>query len=846
MPRKYKPRNEDVLNKRQKKQTDTSESVLTCHEIYNVQKLLWICKYKKNEMDEVTLKRYAEILVDMNCSEESWPYGSAQVDYVYGPLKSGRLIPKQFGYILMSKKVRHTIADNLYADLDFVNCHPRIFMYLLKDIQSSTHKEVLQSYLDNREQHLNDCVSQNASSSKDDAKQWFLMILNGGEGNPYLIQTDFMKQYKEAITLLCTQFLTSAQSSEKYDEYKKYLIARDGKNINNLNAKILSCYLMDVENKMRQALVQFLNDEGCDASVQCYDGVMSLLQDNSKNVFDLDINSMSSYILAHTGVQCTLKIKPLVELAYEIDEVSLNSIKYENLLQTKRDSSQDYESVKARFERSNFFCLQTVLYYYEEVDFVMSYSKTDFVSKWEHLQFNSIDAKGLPIQLQFIHEWIKDPYKRAYPLVGLYPPGYESHNINTSDPNHPRYAYSIWKGLRVQHIVPDNLDHKDDIEVFRNHTLYLCGGSDEFRTYLEKCIKSIFLFPGRKTDVALAFKAVQGGEGKNTWWEFVAEMIGRQYCYHSSNHDRDWFGDFNEGIRNKIWVHMEEISKNVLTKHQKQFLAYITSKEDVINLKGGKKTVSPSYCNYFLTFNSQGIDMFPGLNRRLWIHEMSNHAIKPREYYNKLYDVMKNPQCLRAIYDWFMENVDITNFNAGDESTRPFTPYMNKLWGRANAPKDKLEQWCYDKILELWSHHLNPNSYRIRLLELYESFKTSVSEKQFTPSIQTFSQRVQELFESVCSVTTSKGVKWFKFDLDECMQTFVNKQWITWEDLGYKEEYDTLCYVCVRPCKKNCTVRESKNWSDETRAVQHYNRQREKFLQYTCSCNGCFEISSKL
>lgn len=842
MGRKHKQSSHD--GEANEKRLKKNDPVIVSYESYNVKKLLWILEHKTNDIDAATLKRYQDILPEMAISEESWPYGVRKVEYYHGTLGFGRLVPAQFSYILMSKKVRQTIADDQYIDIDIVNCHPHIYWHLIQDLGNDQHREVFKRYLEEREECISECLELNPGASKDDAKAWFLMVMNGGDGNPLLESSMYMVFYKEAVEALNILLVQKLEADPKYSQARPYLLARDGWNCANLNAKIISCALMDYEDKMRGLLCNFLISKGCDASVQCYDGVMSFAKNNKIDI-GKELALAAQYIEIESKVACQLKIKSMTDLQYDIDVPSFDLITFDHFLYSRTDCGKDYGSLKNKFERNNFFCLKTVTYYHEELDSVTPYTKTDFISKYEHLQFLGRDKKGNPCDVQFIHEWIKDPNKRAYPLVGLFPPGYSSHSIDLSDPTSPRYAYSVWKGLRVQHIIADKGNHEEDINVFRDHTLYLCGGNHEFRDYLERCLKHIFCYPGAKTDVAIAFKAVQGGEGKNTWWEFVAEMIGRQYCYHSSNHERDWFGDFNEGLRNKIWVHMEEISKNVLTKHQKQFLAYVTSKEDVINLKGGKKITWPSYCNYFLTFNSQGIDMFPGLNRRLWIHEMEKHAIKPRQYYDQVYKTMKNPQALRAIYDWIMEHVNIDQFNPGDESQRPFTPYMNKLWGRANSPKDKLEQWVYDKLLDLWSDHIAPNSYRVRLMELYEMFKNGVAEKTFLPNIQNFSQRVQELLESACVASISKGVKYFKLDLDACLQVFVDKHWISWEDMGFKEEYDTLTYVCVRPCKKACTSTYSKMWKDESRAVQHFTRQREPFLQYTCDCNGCYEISSK-
>lgn len=831
-----KRKSDQVVNKNNK--NDKKKPIEICKERFNVKKLLWI--YHSGQLDEGTKKRYQDLFPLINTNAELWPYGELQVHYFEHELGFGRIMPAEFGLILMSRKVRQTICENLYADIDVVNCHPMIYWSFIK---MDTYEEVntFKYYLDHRDEVILDCMEFN-NCSRDEAKQWFLKVLNGGDGRIDLLCTPYMEKYRKAITVIHQNTLSKLESQERYANMRQYVVNKEGPEAYNLNCKIISCALYDIENQIRENLTVYLRKHKFDVSVHCFDGVMSYLKMNKEDIFTSDnlLKNAANYIKTNLGIDIELKFKSMVDEQYQLpDAISFTLEDFNNQFE-----SNDYQAVKQKFEKENFFCYSNVKYYTETPTATHEYSPTEFAHKWSNIQCLEINKKGEEVMTKFILKWMDDPTKRAYTIIGLFPPGSEKPQ-NASNPNDTSYCYSTWKGFYVQSIHPDGKDHSQHVELFRNHLLYLSSGNIEYRSFIEKCLKLIFVWPGRKIDIVLAFKACQGGEGKNTFWEYVAEIIGRQYCYHTANHDRDWFGDFNEGIKNKIWCHMEELSKEVLKKFQKQFLAYVTSKEDVINLKGGKKIMVPSYCNYFITFNSQGLEMFPGLNRRIWVHEMFDHQIRDKDYYDNIYASMKNPQGLRAVYDWIMNNVDISGFKPCDQ--RPITPYMSRLFGREGGPQDRLGTWLNDKFITYFQDKNTPNEFRVQVSEFHKEYVTDCKPDGHVVQVQTFSTRIMELFgqSGAMEKRLNKGRQFFFLDINKIIKHLVHLKWFLLRDLGWEEKYDTCNYKCEVPCLKGCQDRVSRLLQDETKAVQYFLRQKHD-IEHTCECGGIYSVTSNI
>lgn len=822
-------------------------SVFTGVEHYNLPRLLWVLE--NEDLDESKKTQYKKLLENL---EVEWPVGKQTVHYHYNELGMGRLQPDKFAFILMSRKIRQTLANGNYYDLDMVNCHPHIFFHLCQlhiNDANPTWLEQIRDYVKDREKIIEEAMDCNPGVSKDVIKTWFLKIINGGDGITDLSMTSFMAEFLINIPKLIDKLYAIYVLVPRYEKVYAH-ISSQLLDANKRKVSFMAHVLQDYEDRLLKTIRSVFISKGIPVNALCYDGLMGLSDDRLQAINDEDsmlVRDLYDQMRHDVSFSIPLALKSMLTELIEIPPEQLE--RYTEQYYQRYGKELEYQEVKRNFELNNFFCSETVCYYTEHNYAVLAYTRTEFCQKYENILYEGVDKRGNVVKLQFITEWFKDEHKRSYPKVGLYPPGcIPPPHVQLDDPSLPNYAYRLWKGLRAEHIKPDTENHSHAVELFRAHTLYLCGGSIEFRAYLERILKHIFVYPGCKTDVAIGFKAVTGGEGKNTWWEIVSEVIGKQYCFSTSNLERDVFGDFNEGLRGKIWVHLEEVSKTILIKHQKHFLSMITCKEEVINLKGGKKITSDSLANYFLSFNTQGVEMFPGLHRRIWIHEMEGQ-VKDAEYYGHLYRLMQEPQSIRAIYDWIMTNVEIDGFEPKSVEQRPFTPYMTKLWGRGNAPKDKVEQFFKDFIIEKFNDRICPMHVRYQVSELYNMFKGLAKETAYIPSIQNFSNRIADFFGDRVAKKMSKGAAFYVFDIDLCVTFLVDeKQWLDWKDLGYSEEYTinnaSVKYSCLRPCLKSCQNAMAKKWRDDTSAIQYYT----KFVPvnttgcFQCPCNGHFEI----
>jgi hypothetical protein len=807
-------------------------------EHFNAAKLWYLVEEKRNGDDAV---KYINNLLECKTSEKQWPYATLKVSYDYPSLGFGRLSPKGNCFTLMDRKTRYTIADNMYIDLDIVNCHPILLKHILQEEDQLEHFPFFKQYVDNREQVLEEV--QNCFDSRSDAKQWFIKVLFGGVGiHENQAFNAFMRQYVDEMKTL-DEFIRSKETLWEYDviRIRNYIISNGESE--NLERKVLSHVLSSMECSIFFEAQKFFTDSKCDLSVYTYDGGMSYKPKNLTPIDESFLEKLNQYIFLALNLKITFIVKPIDEAIF-IGPPQLISYSYAKFKSWCVEQRGDYASEKAKFERENFFGVRDVMYYTEEPMYVRAHAVNEFKQKYEHLVFRGEDKKGNPCLKQFLCEWVKDPEKRRYDLVGLFPPGFELEETDVT-------YFSKWKGFPVERVISDGNEYLDAIERFRNHTLYLCSNNQEYRTFLEKCIVKLLKFPGRKLDMVLAFKAIKGGEGKNTWWEIHKELFGANYCYSTQNHDRDWFGDFNELLHEKVWLHMEEMSKHTLLKNQKSFLAYVTSKYDTLNFKGGSKRCVASFCNYFITFNTGGLDMFPGLRRRIWVHEMDKNAeIKNSEYFQLLYKDMKNPQIMRAYYDWLLKNVNVDTFNPAED--RPITPYMERLFAKEHLAKNATDDFIHEMLTQWFFNSMIPNVYKIRFSDLQKMYTQKCKEDQvsvITP--QKLASAITDMFPDSVERKKVRGNLYMEFKIDECIDSLVENKMFKWEDLGDSNVYEDCTVNIIIPCRKSCTFRTcrahlSYHFEEEGRTVRYFRSLTTKQnISHTCPCGGSFFIESK-
>lgn len=133
---------------------------------------------------------------------------TSKVSYKFlARLKVGRRFSKGISLQGISRKIRHTIAKDLYYDVDMKNAHPTFCLNLAKTLEFP--HPVLEMYINRRDECLAKWIGVEVGSegaktrlkSKDEVKDYFLKILNGG-GNSKSSSDELNNYYKTHQTFL--------------------------------------------------------------------------------------------------------------------------------------------------------------------------------------------------------------------------------------------------------------------------------------------------------------------------------------------------------------------------------------------------------------------------------------------------------------------------------------------------------------------------------------------------------------------------------------------------------------------------------------------------------------------
>jgi hypothetical protein len=183
---------------------------------------------------------------------------------------TGRWFAKTPGAMqYLSRSLRHTLCTELWIDLDFVNCHPTLLLGLCKRL-GIIHRR-LKRYVRHRERLLAEMVEAGGVSDRSKAKELILVALNGGS----VTDEVHLPWWKE----LCAEFAAILKAIVNHEDFQKFRchVQKIHADQHNMNGKIVSAILCDMENQCLEALFAYLKEQGCILDDQCalmFDGIM--------------------------------------------------------------------------------------------------------------------------------------------------------------------------------------------------------------------------------------------------------------------------------------------------------------------------------------------------------------------------------------------------------------------------------------------------------------------------------------------------------------------------------------------------------------------------------------------
>ena len=186
-------------------------------------------------------------------------------------------------------RVRRLLCDGRLKGIDMCNAHIEIIKNLCIFLKIDNDKySILNDYCENRQKYIEEIIS-SFKCSRDDAKEFFLILLFGGNYNTWLLDKNYMNK-KNNITPFMSRFI------EAYDEIK-YIINKvdvlDGfkaiqkKVCNKADYTIfnsaLALFLQEIESKIFIVIKNYLENMGCIIRVPIHDGIWF---EDIKNICD--------------------------------------------------------------------------------------------------------------------------------------------------------------------------------------------------------------------------------------------------------------------------------------------------------------------------------------------------------------------------------------------------------------------------------------------------------------------------------------------------------------------------------------------------------------------------------
>jgi hypothetical protein len=244
----------------------------------------------------------------------------------------------------LSRPIRHTLCMGLWIDLDFVNCHPTLLLALCKRL-GIVHLR-LKRYVRHRERLLAEMVEAGGVADRSQAKDLVFVALNGGSvaGKVHL------SWWKK----LCAEFAAILNAIVNHEDFQKFKchVQKVHADQHNMNGKVVSAILCDIENQCLEALFTYLQEQGCILGDQCsliFDGIMvaDTPEIREKVTNSSFLGGFSAKIKEDMGFRLKIKIKEFDE-AFKLPEGYEEQVTGDVIIV---EHDNDLQAVDAFYER---------------------------------------------------------------------------------------------------------------------------------------------------------------------------------------------------------------------------------------------------------------------------------------------------------------------------------------------------------------------------------------------------------------------------------------------------------------------------------------------------------------
>jgi hypothetical protein len=636
--------------------------------------------------------------------------GVVEIDYNYSKriqtqqktgeiLKAyGRLYAQKNGMARFSRRVRATIAQDNYVDIDMQNAHMSLLSQFLAKHKKKELYPALFDYVENRDTHLNNLMQLEPNWTRKEAKQLYLRLAYGGSSFVHCEEInakfedlpEHVGQFENEIKL-ASDWVSKTKCDETAMLNELKVTNRNLSGSTRIKqSSYLSCVLSSLEDKCLQAMIKYFEANSLPVDVLLFDGAM--VRSNAETV-EQHLSGAEDYISKETGYKMKLEIKPF-ETPYEIvyenrdEDDTVLTYKYEgeydildegiDLTSYKpalahelpfTDLRDRYRRLKKYFEYFCAYCQDPPCYLFKNNP--MTDVKPLMMNKEQmHMMMQMMPKIANPFNdknQSFMNAYAEDPHKLTYKKMDFMPYAVDSDKPDTD-------IYNLFVGFPRHCYITDSYAC---VNPFTDLVWALSGEDKECYEYMLNWLANILQHPSKKARTAIVLSGNQG-IGKNVFTTFLSHLIGREYCYESSSPDQ-LFGKYAEGRQNKLLTIANEMELKGTANYEGTIKASITDDTCSINPKGIRSYNVNAYDSFIITSNKP--DPIPidtgSVDRRFtlmvgrdFMNKMSGDECK--DFVKRLY----SEEMLTAVYNYLMRR-DLTSVNL---KVRPLTDHIKNLY----------------------------------------------------------------------------------------------------------------------------------------------------------------------
>lgn len=718
--------------------------------------------------------------------------------------KFGRHYPKKHCYTYMNKKIRNSLFNDKYLDIDMINSHYAIIIGLCKKFKYTGHIENIEKYYSNRTEII-DNLMKNNDKTKGEIKKSFLSLLYGGAVDLHCDNDNLVENIKDEITGLRNQVLLDNPSIYKYILKKK----ADEKTDEEVKWSAFSIYIQEWENRTLEKIFIYLKNNKMIKENICslmYDG-LTLLK-NDKITEDV-LRKIETKIKDELNIDIKLIFKDTSNKLFDFTKLS----KKVEVTDTNGKFNLKYmEKLPNYLSKKEYIEIFWTKINYPEIHYICNYNNTQD-NKIEKIIYKHDDMKKLLIpitsgvyddmgnELPFFKCWTKDINQKSKDKVDFIPINPDEEYKIDSD------IYNLFTGYDKRIRTEYNKENTDRIlKPYLDLIYQICNKEDKVYDYYLKYMANLIQEPRNKPGICIEIRGKQG-TGKNISYLPIKNIIGEDHFISSSNPET-FFDTHAIGYMNKLLVIMDEIDFSKVKKYESLLKTNITEDKIAFNPKNLKPFMTHNHSRTATITNKRNgapID-FSSNDRRYVVIKASSDWIrtKSRTFWSKLVKHFNKPEFISCLYDYFM-NVDYTGIDWIKE--RPITEEYKR------TKKQFIPSECLFLTSEIISSCIivdddsddedeeeetdeDKNILKYSKRAFYEKYKNYIESNSLMgknlPSISTFVRGMEDHFDNGVKFTNDE----VEIDIKNCKETLIINKHIDDELDEYKYLTDVKEYDC--------------------------------------------------